>query len=432
MTLTDAPPANEVEVKLKALSDEAATIVERADSETRDINPEEQARIKAIFEEAKSIRGAARKASQREGLLDQIKGLITPDEARELNKAAVKPTTPERGKAKTLYDRWADDPAIKSFYASHPDGFSESVRVHTPPVRMPGLKGLQTSDVVDPLLRPDWMGMLDPFYQQPLVIRSVLTIGSTQTDTIEYARMESVENNAAVVPEATDVTPGGTSGIKPMSNMAFEKVSTSVKTIAHWMAATKRALADAGQLRTLINEFLVYGLNEVLEEEIINGDGTGEHFLGLLNTPGILAQPFDTDMLATIRKAITQVQITGRTQPNALLINPADDEAFDLLKGGDGNYLMGNSVPWVSGQPRTVWGVTRVVSENIPQGTALLGNFRFAVLWDRETATLTATDSHDNFFIRNLMAILAELRAAFGVLRPQAFVEIALAAPPSP
>jgi|SRR5215471_1839441 len=438
--------APDVDAKIKALSDEAAGLVERVDDEGRDFTADEQGRIRSIFDEAKALRSAAtaamtaaERAKERTALLDEIKGLMTPDEARVLNGAnGATPagkglTLPAPGaKGLTPYDRFVNDPGMKAFYEAWPDGIPESVKgVRTPTVRLGGIKQLITSEVVGEggLVRPDWLGLQDPFYQRPLVVRDVVTNGTTTSDTIEFARLLSVTNNAAVVPEATD-TAG--SGVKPQSTMTFEKVSTTVKTIAHWLAATKRALADTGQLRTLINDFLRYGVEEVLEDEIVNGDGTGDHFTGLLHTAGILAQPFDTDMLATIRKAITQVQLVGRTQPNALLINPADDEAFDLLKGGDGNYMQGNMVPWGPGQPRTVWGITRVVSEAIPEGTALLGNFRFAVLWDREAATLTATDSHDDFFIRNLIAILAELRAAFGVLRPQAFVEIALAAPPSP
>jgi hypothetical protein len=50
------------------------------------------------------------------------------------------------------------------------------------------------------------------------------------------------------------------------------------------------------------------------------------------------------------------------------------------------------------------------------------------VLWDREQASITISDSHANFFIRNMVAILAEMRAAFGVIQPNAFVEIDLTA----
>jgi hypothetical protein len=60
-----------------------------------------------------------------------------------------------------------------------------------------------------------------------------------------------------------------------------------------------------------------------------------------------------------------------------------------------------------------------------------VGDLRQMVIWDREQAAITATDSHNDFFIRNLVAILAELRAAFGIIRPSALVKVALMAPPA-
>jgi HK97 family phage major capsid protein len=75
-----------------------------------------------------------------------------------------------------------------------------------------------------------------------------------------------------------------------------------------------------------------------------------------------------------------------------------------------------------------VWNLPVIETEAVPQGTGYVGDFRKAVLWDREQATVKVTDSHLDFFVRNLVAILAEMRAAFGVLQPSAFVEIDLTA----
>ena len=48
-------------------------------------------------------------------------------------------------------------------------------------------------------------------------------------------------------------------------------MSTTVKTIAHWIPITKRAAADAAQVRTLVDNFLRYGLNEELEDQMLTG-----------------------------------------------------------------------------------------------------------------------------------------------------------------
>jgi HK97 family phage major capsid protein len=67
-----------------------------------------------------------------------------------------------------------------------------------------------------------------------------------------------------------------------------------------------------------------------------------------------------------------------------------------------------------------------VESENKTAGYAIVADWRLAALWDRQQATISMSNSHSDFFIRNLVAILAEMRAAFGVIRPAAFIEVDL------
>ncbi|MEE3918199.1 phage major capsid protein [Micromonospora sp. BRA006-A] len=130
-------------------------------------------------------------------------------------------------------------------------------------------------------------------------------------------------------------------GYKPESGLALQKVTTAVKTIAHWLPATKRAIADAGQVRTLIDEFLRYGLAEELEDQIMNGDGTGENFEGLNTVSGTQTQAYDTDILTTLRKAKTKVRTVGRSRATAYVMNPADWERVDLLQDNENRYYFG-------------------------------------------------------------------------------------------
>ena len=44
--------------------------------------------------------------------------------------------------------------------------------------------------------------------------------------------------------------------------------------------------------------------------------------------------------------------------------------------------------------------------------------------WAREGISITMSDSHSDFFIRNLLAILGERRDAFGVLDIEAFCKV--------
>ena len=230
-------------------------------------------------------------------------------------------------------------------------------------------------------------------------------------------------NLAAPVAEATATS--GTSGQKPEGSMTFERVSETVKTIAEWVAITKRAASDAPQLRGIVNDELRADLEEELEDQIVNGTGVGENFTGLVSVSGTQDQAFDTNVMTTTRRGRTKVRTVGRAVPTAYVLNPLDWEAIDLLQDNEARYYYGG--PSDVGTPR-LWGLRVVESEAILAGTAWVGDWRRAVLWDREQATISMSDSHSDFFTRNMLAVLAELRAAFGVIKPAAFVECDLTA----
>lgn len=304
--------------------------------------------------------------------------------------------------------------------------------LNSPPLKFRGMRELEmqaalltgVSDTsAGAMVQTRYYPQLTELGRRPLTIRNVVTNLQTDSDLVEFVRVTTETNNAAAVAEATGASDG--TGVKPESVLAFEKVTTAVKTVAHWIPATKRALSDAAQLRGLIDQFLRYGLEEELEDQMINGDGTGENFTGISNTTGVQAQAWDTNILTTTRKARRKVRTVGRRIPNAFLLHPEDWEVIDLLQDNEARYYAGG--PFDTMAPR-LWGLPVIESEALTQGVGYVGDFNVAVLWDREDAAISVSDSHSDFFIRNLVAILAELRAAFGVLKPNAIVEIDLTA----
>lgn len=275
--------------------------------------------------------------------------------------------------------------------------------------------------------------------ERELTVRDLVTKGSTTSDTVEFVRVTSKTNNAAPTAEAANADPGVStantttgaittapaSGVKPESAMDLEIVSTTVKTIAHWIPITKRAAADASQVRTLVDNFLRYGLNEELEDQILSGSGAGENFTGILNTAGVSTVGSAGTDIDAIVDAIRTVRVTGRRRPTALVIHPNDwySAGFLTAKDTQGKYLVGDPRASVE-QLNTLWGLNVVVSEGITENTALVGDFRQSVLWEREGVSLMVSDQHADFFTRNLLAILAEMRAAFGTLDPQAYCTV--------
>jgi HK97 family phage major capsid protein len=261
------------------------------------------------------------------------------------------------------------------------------------------------------------------FVGRELTIRDLLSTGTTNQNAIEYVIEGTWVNNAAIVADAT--ASGDGSGAKPESDIAFTAASTTVKTIAHWVPVTRSTLADQGQIRMYIDQFLRYGVEEELEDQILNGSGAGNNFTGILNTSGTQTQAYDTSLLITTRRARTKVRLAGRATPTAYVLHPNDWEDLDLTMDGENRFYFGG--PSVIGQPR-LWGLPVVESEGMTEGVAVVADWRRAVLLDREQLQIFMSDSHSDFFVRNLVALLGEIRAAFFVIRPSAFVEIDLTA----
>jgi len=325
---------------------------------------------------------------------------------------------------KTIGDQVLEDPQFKAWLETvAPKGRvpSKDASLNSPSVELKTLITGASSTSGGAFVVTDRKPIVDQGVSyRELTLFDLITMGQTGSDTVDYVREGTHTNAADTVAEAT-ATGDGT-GTKPESAMALSVVTETVKTIAHWIPATRRALADAPQLRTLIDNFLRYGVMEELEDQIITGNAVGEDFTGLLNVSGTTSQAFDTDLLTTTRKARTLVKTTGKARPTGYVMNPADWETIDLLTDNENRYYFGG--PSVIGTPR-LWGLPVVECEGMTVGTSMCAPWQMAILWDREQANILISDSHSDFFIRNLVAILCEMRAAFTVQRPAAFVEIA-------
>lgn len=259
-----------------------------------------------------------------------------------------------------------------------------------------------------------------------VVLLDVIGRSSTTSDTVQYPVITSKTNNAAVVPERNT---GDTDfGTKPQSSLAFDIVEETVKTIAHWIPASRQVLMDAARLRTEIDNFLGDGLQLKLEEKILSGAAdSSTDFLGITNNPGIQSRVHkvsgrgftNTDTIFdTLRRALTDIRLAF-FKADAILMHPSDAESMELLKNSQLNYL----AIYDPLQAR-VWRTQVIESQVITAGTAVVGNWKQGcTLWDRMMTEIRIGEPND-YFLKNAVAILAELRCAFGVIYPQMFEKV--------
>jgi HK97 family phage major capsid protein len=285
----------------------------------------------------------------------------------------------------------------------------------------------------------------DPIVTQPTRTRRVRDLFPSRTTTaavIEYFRMlgfttpgGSATNAASSVAERNS----GNSAFqtKPQSSFQFIGQQAPVRTLAHWEAAHRNVLADEPQLRSIIDNELMYGLRLQEDAQILNGDGSGENLTGILQTSGI--QSYDWSSGATSPVADTKADALRRAatlaflayyEPTGVVLHPNDWEDIELTKDTNGQYLVAVSVA-LGGEPR-IWRIPVVETPAIAEGTALVGAFGTgAQLYDREQASIRISEQHADFFVRNAIVVLAEQRLALAVKRPEAFVEVTFDAEPS-
>lgn len=420
--------------KIKALQ---ALVVEQ---EQRDYTQDEQDQIQKTLDRVGEIEKQITIEQKNESLNQSIDDFDQLFSKAKKSRSPIPGSDPQKAaSARSLGEAFIESAEWQEFIAKAAPGghIPERASVQSMPVKANHLlkKALRRKDVITgssetsagAMINEDFTGIYESIGRYPLVLRDLISVRQTTSDVVEFVRQTKQVTEADTVPEAnvTDYTgaSGEVSGEKPEGSTTFVRVAENVKTIAAWIPATKRALMDAMQLRGLIDDELLSDVEEELENQLLNGDGIGENFTGLANTAGVLVQAFATDIAVTARQAVTNLLINGRQIPTAYLFNPQDWESYDLLQDNEGRYYWGG--PMAQG-PRTLWGVPVGQSFFQTQGTGWLGNWRKMVLWDRERGNISVSDSHADFFIRNMVAILAELRAAMGVIRPSAFVEIDL------
>lgn len=259
-------------------------------------------------------------------------------------------------------------------------------------------------------------------------VRDLFPAASTSANLIDYFKVLGfAENNGKGNAQTVADYANGAFGLKPQSKLRFLPDQAPVRTVAHWEAAHRNVIQDVPQLRSTIDNELLYGLALVEDDQLLNGDGTGENIKGLLQHPGIQIYTAAANELGSdsLRRATT-LGVLANLPPTGFVLHPVDWEEIELQKGwngttGDGQYMLFSNIS--IGAAAQVWRQPVVETPAMPQGTFLNGAFGTgAQVYDREQASVRIAEQHADFFLRNAVVILVEERLALAVKRPEAFV----------
>ena len=415
------------EQRMQELSKQAQDIWAKADSEDRETSDEEKADVEKLLKNIETLKGQKADLEDAVRVEAEVKAIskdLPVEEGDEDDDDDDSGKRKRSGKKsnevayKSLGEQFTESEGYQRLQASGIQGSSFST----------GKIALKATLFEGDLAAPGAGAALFPEDRRPgiqqilferLTVASLLAPGQTTSNVVRYV--------VETVADAGSIGPVAEGALKPEAELEFDETDEPVRKIATFLPVSDEMLEDAAQIRSYINARLSLFVQQEEENQLLNGDGTGININGLLNrvpgaNEGVISDAQAANDADHIFAAMT-VSRRSFLEPDGIIVNPDDWASLRLLKDQNDNYIGGSPFSNGGGEPgETLWGKRVVVTEAMAAGVALVGAFRMAAqVFRRSGLTVEASNSHADFFRRNLTAIRAEERLALAVYRPAAF-----------
>ena len=306
--------------------------------------------------------------------------------------------------------------------------WSKSRHTFSLAVEVPEFRNAQTSSGLTSI---EYVPGVSALGVRRLTVKDLIAGGATNQTTIRYRRESAFQNDAAAVLET---------GALANLTVTVVEADAPVKDIGGYIEMSENLMADYLAVTSFINQRVPYMVDRTVEDQLLNGSGSGANITGLLQTSGIQTQALAADTRPdAIRKAITKVRFVpnavqanaqGGYTPDAIVMNPTDWETIRLLKDNAGQYFGGGPFTGAYGNGpfvriETLWGLPVIETPAITAGTALVGAFKeCAMYFQRQGLTMEMTNSNGTNFIQRIVTLRAAERLALTVPQPNGFCQV--------
>lgn len=332
-------------------------------------------------------------------------GAKQADLARELLEIRQKnEAVPARAEAKSVGESFVADKAYTDFVSGAATSARAVITLDKASPTTVGTSGPAVTSLAPSLYAGVFGTPNIPQKIEPLIPHIAVT-----TDSVDYV---TVADNigAAGVAEAAKI---------PESTFTPTLAKANVVNVAHYTKITKQLADDAPALAAYINTKMLYGLQNKVENQIVNGNGTAPELKGLLATGSFTdasAQLTGAKNLFDLLLLLQGVAETAAYEPEALVLNPMTWAQLAMEKDSQGRYLLGG--PGLAAN-KSVWGIPVVTSSAVPAGKFIFGNFTQTVtIYDRQQVAVEMTGTNEDDFTHYLYTIRASRRLALAVEVP--------------
>lgn len=335
-------------------------------------------------------------------------GAKQADLARELLEIRQKnEAVPAKAEAKSVGDSFVADKAYTDFVSGAATSARAVITLDKGDDSTPTKVGTDGPKATS--LAPSFYAGVFGTPNVPQKIEPLIPHIAVTTDSVDYVTVADTIN-AAGVAEAGKI---------PESTFTPTLAKANVVNVAHYTKITKQLADDAPALAAYINTKMLYGLQNKVESQIVNGNGTAPELKGLL-AAGSFTNASDqltgAKNLFDLLLLLQGVAETAAYEPEALVLNPMTWAQLAMEKDSQDRYLLGG--PGLAAN-KSVWGIPVVTSSAVPAGKFIFGNFTQTVtIYDRQQVAVEMTNTNEDDFTRYLYTIRASRRLALAVEVP--------------
>lgn len=207
------------------------------------------------------------------------------------------------------------------------------------------------------------------------------------------------------------------------SAFVWTQRTSPVQKISDSIPVTDEQMEDEGQVQSLLEQRLTFGLRQRLDGQILVGNGTAPNLRGMNEVVGIQTQAKGADsQIVAFLKALTKVRFTGRANPTGAVFHPNDWLDIILTQDAEGRFLFGN--PFQGAGPTSLFGIPVAQSDAQTENTGLVADFANFTRIDDRRGVMVQTGYVGSQFTEGKLTLRADMRAAFTVTRPAAVCTI--------
>jgi len=201
----------------------------------------------------------------------------------------------------------------------------------------------------------------------------------------------------------------------PESTAKWQKYTLELKKIGDSLPVTEEFFEDEDMFAAELGMFLQTNVAIVVDTQLATGDGTSNTLTGIVSSAtayaavaaGIQA-PSIYDLIVKMSEGITKLY-GSKYMPNFAVMNITDINRMALSKDHNDNYII---PPFVSRDGTNVKGITVIECNAITANTLVVGDNRYARIYEKVGATLQK-GFVNNQFIEDEMTIKVRQRLLF-------------------